>query len=148
MWGFMPFWGGYMMRSLVSCRFILEETVPGPRPLTWFEGMKEFATGVQSEVLDNQQDHKKVVGIVYYNLLSGKIHWLAVSEAHKGRGLGTLLLSAAIEHIKTGEVVGEGSHTSSVSLTVCRKDLERTPGLISFYQVCLLTHAHARALRR
>ena len=38
-------------------------------------------------------------------------------------------MAAAIEHIKTG------GGAKSTSLTVCRDDLERSPGLLGFYQV-------------
>ena len=41
LWGRIPFFGGYVMRSFAPCRLILEKTVAGPRPLTRLEGFVE-----------------------------------------------------------------------------------------------------------
>jgi ribosomal protein S18 acetylase RimI-like enzyme len=169
------------MRSFAPCRLILEKTVAGPRPLTLLEGVGEqllkalcvprwslhvtpYPTTQGVKGIQHAQEHKQTVGMVYYDLRTGKVQvcvcvcvclcvcmcvihphthintytnshkhthilqWLAVAQEHKGGGLGKLLMAAAIEHIKTGDA-------QSTSLTVCRDDLERSPGLLGFYQV-------------
>jgi hypothetical protein len=90
LWGRVPFLGGYVMRSFAPCRLILEKTVAGPRPLTLLEGVGEhlletlcvprwsldivpYPTTAGVRGIQHAQEHKQTVGMVYYDLRTGKV---------------------------------------------------------------------------
>jgi hypothetical protein len=68
---------------------------------------------------------------------SGKVQWLAVSEQHKGKGYGKLLLCAAMEHIKSeGTSAAHLVSTSRLVLPPC-SSFALPPSLFLFWFLCL-----------